>query len=298
MLQNIKSIEELKITNTNDIKEIKMYQTKDQKKFETIEKAIEHENKTRIINHIIELLGGNYSTLSNKYSGFNIGEGYIILNKKNLEKANILIQEFKKELGYENNEITDRVCHEDDYLYNIAHTLFCIRQHHKSGELIRVGQPFYKNNQNELKEVIFNKDELTPIKREKDYSSKDFKRVVKKIELILMDFQNTNLSTEVFYQNETSNELLVKKENLKNNLIKCIHKIDKMSINHECLKNKQVLKLEEIVNKYVEKNNSLLNKRDYIFIETELKAMRNILNEAKSNLLDKEQLSDTTFEID
>ena len=70
-----------------------------------------------------------------------------------------------------------------------------------------------------------------------------------------------------------------------------------MSINHECLKNKQVLKLEEIVNKYVEKNNSLLNKRDYIFIETELKAMRNILNEAKSNLLDKEQLSDT-FGID
>lgn len=284
MLQNIKSIEELKTTNINDIKEIKMYQTKDQKKFETIEKAIEHENKTRIINHIIELLGGNYSTLSNKYSGFNIGEGYIILNKENLEKANVLIQEFKKELGYENNEITDRVCHEDDYLYNIAHTLFCIGQHHKSGELIRVGQPFYKNNQNELKEVIFNKDELTPLKKEKEYSSKDFKKVVKKIELILMDFQNTNLSTEV-------------KENLKNNLIKCIHKIDKMSINHECLKNKQVLKLEEIVDKYVEKNNSLLNKRDYVFIETELKAMRNILNEAKSNLLDKEQLSDT-FEID
>ena len=284
MLQNIESIEELKITNTNDIKEIKMYQTKDQKKFETIEKAIEHENKTRIINHIIELLGGNYSTLSSKYSGFNIGEGYIILNKKNLEKANILIQEFKKELGYENNEITDRVCHEDDYLYNIAHTLFCIGQHHKSGELIRVGQPFYKNNQNELKEVIFNKDELTPIKREKEYSSKDFKKVVKKIELTLMEFQNTNLSIEI-------------KENLKNNLIKYIHKIDKISINHECLKNKQVLKLEEIVNKYVEKNNSLLNKRDYIFIETELKAMRNILNEAKSNLLDKEQISDT-FEID
>lgn len=284
MLQNIESIEELKITNTNDIKEIKMYQTKDQKKFETIEKAIEHENKTRIINHIIELLGGNYSTLSNKYSGFNIGEGYIILNKENLEKANILIQEFKKELGYENNEITDRVCHEDDYLYNIAHTLFCIGQHHKSGELIRVGQPFYKNNQNELKEVIFNKDELTPIKREKEYSSKDFKKNVKKIELTLMEFQNTNLSIEI-------------KENLKNNLIKYIHKIDKISINHECLKNKQVLKLEEIVNKYVEKNNSLLNKRDYIFIETELKAMRNILNEAKSNLLDKEQLSDT-FEID
>lgn len=284
MLQNIKSIEELKTTNPNDIKEIKMYQTKDQKKFETIEKAIEHENKTRIINHIIELLGGNYSTLSNKYSGFNIGEGYIILNKENLEKANILIQEFKKELGYENNEITDRVCHEDDYLYNIAHTLFCIGQHHKSGELIRVGQPFYKNNQNELKEVIFNKDELTPIKKEKEYSSKDFKKVVNKIESILMDFQNTNISIET-------------KENLKNNLIKCIHKIDKMSINHECLKNKQILKLEEIVNKYVEKNNSLLNKRDYIFIETELKAMRNILNEAKSNLVDKEQISDT-FEID
>lgn len=284
MAKDIKSIEELKITNTNDIKEIKMYQTKDQKKFETIEEAIEHENKTRIINHIIELLGGNYSTLSNKYSGFNIGEGYIILNKENLEKANILIQEFKKELGYENNEITDRVCHEDDYLYNIAHTLFCIGQHHKSGELIRVGQPFYKNNQNELKEVIFNKDELTPIKREKEYSSKDFKKVVNKIESILIEFQNTNLSIEI-------------KENLKNNLIKNIHKIDKMSINHECLKNKQVLKLEEIVDKYVEKNNSLLNKRDYVFIETELKAMRNILNEAKSNLLDKEQLSDT-FGID
>ena len=280
MEKDIKSIEELKTTNTNDIKEIKMYQTKDQKKFETIEKAIEHENKTRIINHIIELLGGNYSTLSNKYSGFNIGEGYIILNKENLEKANILIQEFKKELGYENNEITDRVCHEDDYLYNIAHTLFCIGQHHKSGELIRVGQPFYKNNQNELKEVIFNKDELTPIKKEKEYSSKDFKKVVNKIEATLMDFQNTNLSIEI-------------KENLKNNLIKCIHKIDKMSINHECLKNKQVLKLEEIVNKYVEKNNSLLNKRDYIFIETELKAMRNILNEAKSNLENKERIEDT-----
>ena len=228
------------------------------------------------------MLGGNYSTLSSKYSGFNIGEGYIILNKKNLEKANVLIQEFKKELGYENNEITDRVCHENEYLYNIAHTLFCIGQHHKSGELIRVGQPFYKNNQNELKEVIFNKDELTPIKKE--YSSKDFKRVVKKIESILIEFQNTNLSIEI-------------KENLKNNLIKNIHKIDKMSINHECLKNKQVLKLEEIVDKYVEKNNSLLNKRDYVFIETELKAMRNILNEAKSNLLDKEQLSDT-FGID
>ena len=165
-------------------------------------------------------------------------------------------------------------------MYNIVHTLFCIGEHHKNGELIRVGQPFYKNNQNELKEVIFNKDELTPIKKEKEYSSKDFKKVVKKIELILMDFQNTNLSTEV-------------KENLKNNLIKCIHKIDKISINHECLKNKQVLKLEEIVNKYVEKNNSLLNKRDYIFIETELKAMRNILNEAKSNLEDKERIEDT-----
>ena len=284
MLQNIKSIEEVKTTNTNDIKEIKIYQTKDQNKFETIEKAIEHENKTRIINHIIQLLGGNYFSLSSKYTGFNIGEGYIILNKENLEKANILIQEFKKELGYENNEITDRVCHEDDYLYNIAHTLFCIGEHHKSGELIRVGQPFYKNNQNELKEVIFNKDELTPIKKEKEYSSKDFKKVVNKIEATLSDFQDANTSTEI-------------KENLKNNLIKYINKIDKMSINHDCLKNKYVGKLEEVVDKYVEKNNSLLNKRDYIFIETELKAMRNILNEAKSNLLDKEQLSDT-FEID
>ena len=36
MLQNIESIEELKITNTNDIKEIKMYQTKNQKKWKIL----------------------------------------------------------------------------------------------------------------------------------------------------------------------------------------------------------------------------------------------------------------------
>lgn len=257
----ISSINDLKTSTKEDLKEIKKFETKDKYTFDTEQQAIEHQNKINIINYIGSLLGG--IKVNDNYKGFLNGEGYIVLNEEKLLLASKLIQEFKDELGYKKYDINSRACYNDDYLRYLSSIVSCVGVLNKTNEKIRVGQPYYIKNQHELGNIVYNVDELKIL----DLTPK-LKNVIKVFETILKDYSENNMSKDEF-KKEFNNKAA---------------KIENILKVRDAIKEKYVLKLDDLVEKYADKNTSTLTKKDYVEIENELNKLKDFSKEARTKI--------------
>ncbi len=257
----ISSINDLKTSTREDLKEIKKFETKDKYTFDTEQQAIEHQNKINIINYIGSLLGG--IKVNDNYKGFLNGEGYIVLNEEKLLLASKLIQEFKDELGYKKYDINSRACYNDDYLRYLSSIVSCVGVLNKTNEKIRVGQPYYIKNQHELGNIVYNADEFNKTKK-----IVKLKYLVKNSENLLKDYSENKISKDEF------------KEEFKD----IAKKMESSLASRNAKEEKFVLRLEELVEKYADKNTSILTKKDYVEIENELNKLKDFSREARAKL--------------
>ena len=257
----ISSINDLKTSTREDLKEIKKFETKDKYTFDTEQQAIEHQNKINIINYIGSLLGG--IKVNDNYKGFLNGEGYIVLNEEKLLLASKLIQEFKDELGYKKYDINSRACYNDDYLRYLSSIVSCVGVLNKTNEKIRVGQPYYIKNQHELGNIVYNADEFNKTKK-----IVKLKYLVKNSENLLKDYSENKISKDEF------------KEEFKD----IAKKMESSLASRNAKEEKFVLRLEELVEKYADKNTSILTKKDYVEIENELNKLKDFSREARAKI--------------
>ena len=257
----ISSINDLKTSTREDLKEIKKFETKDKYTFDTEQQAIEHQNKINIINYIGSLLGG--INVSDSYKGFLNGEGYIVLDNEKLLLASKLIQEFKDELGFQDYGINSRACYDNKDLNKLSSIVSCIGLLNKTNQNIRVGQPYYIKNQHELGNIVYNVNEL----KKSDLTPK-LKNVIKVFETILKDYSENNMSKDEF-KKEFNNKAA---------------KIETILKDRDTIKEKHVLKLDDLVEKYADKNTSILTKKDYVEIENELNKLKDFSREARAKI--------------
>lgn len=257
----ISSINDLKTSTKEDLKEIKKFETKDKYTFDTEQQAIEHQNKINIINYIGSLLGG--IKVNDNYKGFLNGEGYIVLNEEKLLLASKLIQEFKDELGYKKYDINSRACYNDDYLRYLSSIVSCVGVLNKTNEKIRVGQPYYIKNQHELGNIVYNADEFNKTKK-----IVKLRYLVKNSENLLKDYSENKISKDEF------------KEEFKD----IAKKMESSLASRNAKEEEFVLRLEELVEKYADKNTSILTKKDYVEIENELNKLKDFSREARAKL--------------
>ncbi len=257
----ISSINDLKTSTKEDLEEIKKFKTKDGNEFHTINEAIEHQNKSNIINYIGSLLGG--INVSDSYKGFLNGEGYIVLDNEKLLLASKLIQEFKDELGFKDYGINSRACYDNKDLNKLSSIVSCIGLLNKTNQNIRVGQPYYIKNQHELGNIVYNVNEL----KKSDLTPK-LKNVIKVFETILKDYSENNMSKDEFKKEFNNKDA----------------KIETILKDRDTIKEKHVLKLDDLVEKYADKNTSILTKKDYVEIENELNKLKDFSREARAKL--------------
>lgn len=143
----------------DEIKEIKQFETLDGEKFDDLLEAKNHQQLKSIQNEIMSLLGGENKDIDPESNGFSNGEGYYVLDKEKLKLAGQLTISFQEELGLGEYPLNSRTCYENEYLNKISYTINCITSL-EDGTKIRVGQPFYTANMNELGDKIYGQENI------------------------------------------------------------------------------------------------------------------------------------------
>lgn len=166
----------------DEIKEIKKFETLDGKQFKNLIEAKNHQQLKSFQDEIMYLLGGYTNEIDPNSSGFTNGDGYYVLDKEKLKLAGQLTILFQEELGLSEYPLNSRMCYDNEYLSSISHTVNCITTL-EDGTKIRVGQPFYAANIDQLGDKIYNDNsEITT-------NENEVKEVVNSI--ILSDLKTT-----------------------------------------------------------------------------------------------------------
>ena len=137
-----------------EIVQIMMFRTTDGRLFSMYEDAEKHQKLTERVEEIVSLLGG-YNRDIDSTSDFSNGKGYLILVEDDFRLAETRINKLKAELGLDEWSITSRGCYENDYLGVLSHIMSCVCK--KDDRTIRVGQPYYAKNLNELGDKVYEK---------------------------------------------------------------------------------------------------------------------------------------------
>ena len=157
LVDSLRTIIYEKTAVRDEIKEIKQFETLDGEKFDDLLEAKNHQQLKSIQNEIMSLLGGENKDIDPESNGFSNGEGYYVLDKEKLKLAGQLTISFQEELGLGEYPLNSRTCYENEYLNKISYTINCITSL-EDGTKIRVGQPFYTANMNELGDKIYGQE--------------------------------------------------------------------------------------------------------------------------------------------
>lgn len=159
LVDSLRTIIYEKTAIKDEIKEIKQFETLDGKKFNDLLEAKNHQQLKFFQDEIMFLLGGSNKDIDPESNGFSNGEGYYVLDKEKLKLAGQLTISFQEELGLGEYPLNSRTCYENEYLNKISHTINCITSL-EDGTKIRVGQPFYTANMNELGDKIYGQENI------------------------------------------------------------------------------------------------------------------------------------------
>lgn len=181
IVSTLRTIIDNKTAIKDEIKEVKKFETLDGKQFKNLIEAKNHQQLKSFQDEIMYLLGG-YSNEIDPTGNFTNGDGYYILDKEKLKLAGQLTILFQEELGLSEYPLNSRMCYDNEYLNSISHTVNCITTL-EDGTKIRVGQPFFTSNINQLGDKIYNDNsEITT-------NENEVKEVVNSI--ILSDLKST-----------------------------------------------------------------------------------------------------------